>query len=160
MELYRRINWLFSYYGSVLDVLARWENLMEALQWCCVVAQRSPWAAPAPLQAEHSMAVLHYALPTTGIASQNGEGASMLMTGGHILLQATKSCKKQSELTISCCLEGLTCWPSLAGGTWRPCRGLLNKWVAASAGSCWDKSILGDLLLPSVYYFSPSPAGE
>lgn len=31
--------------------------------------------------------------------NQNGVGAFMLMTGDHILLQATKSCKKYSEPT-------------------------------------------------------------
>lgn len=61
------------------------------------------------------MAVLHCALHTTGIASQNAVGASMLMTGDHILLQATKSCKKQSELTYFVLFGGThllteSCW--------------------------------------------------
>lgn len=79
MELYRRINWLFTYCGSVLDVLARWENLMEALQWCCMVVQRSPWASsPAPLQTMHSLGMLHVALLTRGLASWNGVGVFTL----------------------------------------------------------------------------------
>lgn len=53
MELYRRINWLFSYCGSVLDVLARWENLMEALQWYYMVVQRSPWVPSGNAQHGH-----------------------------------------------------------------------------------------------------------